>query len=99
MGAQVLDINMDEGLLDGKKAMAHFLNLISTEPDVAKVRVFSCTALPSGVLSVVQFPDFVCRNKACPLVSFSFSLLGGLFSGRGKGFGVERREIEGKGWG
>ena len=39
MGAQVLDINMDEGLLDGKKAMAHFLNLISTEPDVAKVCV------------------------------------------------------------
>ena len=37
MGAQVLDINMDEGLLDGKKAMARFLNLISTEPDVAKV--------------------------------------------------------------
>lgn len=39
MGAQVLDINMDEGLLDGKKAMSHFLNLISTEPDVAKVSV------------------------------------------------------------
>ena len=37
MGAQVQDINMDEGLLDGKKAMAHVLNLISTEPDVAKV--------------------------------------------------------------
>lgn len=37
MGAQVLDINMDEGLLDGKKAMAHFCNLISTEPDVARV--------------------------------------------------------------
>lgn len=38
MGAQVLDVNMDEGLLDGKKAMTRFLNLISTEPDVAKVR-------------------------------------------------------------
>ncbi len=38
LGAQVLDINMDEGLLDGKKAMAHFLNLISTEPDVARVK-------------------------------------------------------------
>lgn len=37
-GAQILDVNMDEGLLDGKKAMTRFLNLISTEPDVAKVR-------------------------------------------------------------
>lgn len=40
MGAQVLDINMDEGLLDGKKAMTHFLNIISTEPDVAKVHTY-----------------------------------------------------------
>ena len=41
MGAQILDINMDEGMLDGKKAIAHFLNLISTEPDIAKVCSFS----------------------------------------------------------
>lgn len=37
MGAQVLDINMDEGMLDGKVAMARFLNLIATEPDICKV--------------------------------------------------------------
>lgn len=37
MGAQVLDINMDEGMLDGKAAMTKFLNLIATEPDVCKV--------------------------------------------------------------
>ncbi|XP_055334894.1 methionine synthase-like [Paramacrobiotus metropolitanus] len=36
-GAQVLDINMDEGMIDGKAAMTKFLNLISGEPDVAKV--------------------------------------------------------------
>ncbi|XP_042865202.1 methionine synthase-like isoform X2 [Penaeus japonicus] len=36
-GAQVLDINMDEGLLDGKAAMSRFLNLIATEPDICKV--------------------------------------------------------------
>lgn len=36
-GAQVLDINMDEGLLDGVAAMAKFVNLISSEPDIAKV--------------------------------------------------------------
>ena len=36
-GAQVLDINMDEGMLDGKSAMTKFVNLISSEPDIAKV--------------------------------------------------------------
>uniref|UniRef100_A0A2P2I5S8 Methionine synthase n=1 Tax=Hirondellea gigas TaxID=1518452 RepID=A0A2P2I5S8_9CRUS len=36
-GAQVLDINMDEGLLDGITAMTKFLNLIATEPDVCKI--------------------------------------------------------------
>lgn len=36
-GAQILDINMDEGLLDGKAAMTRFLNLIATEPDICKV--------------------------------------------------------------
>jgi 5-methyltetrahydrofolate--homocysteine methyltransferase len=36
-GAQVVDINMDEGMLDGVTAMTKFINLISTEPDVAKV--------------------------------------------------------------
>lgn len=37
LGAQVLDINMDEGMLDGKAAMTRFLNLIASEPDVARV--------------------------------------------------------------
>ncbi len=41
-GAQILDINMDEGLLDGVGAMQTFLNLISTEPDVARVCYFVC---------------------------------------------------------
>jgi 5-methyltetrahydrofolate--homocysteine methyltransferase len=36
-GAQVLDINMDEGLLDSKAAMVTFLNLLAAEPDIARV--------------------------------------------------------------
>jgi 5-methyltetrahydrofolate--homocysteine methyltransferase len=36
-GAQVIDINMDEGLLDGCAAMTKFVNLIASEPDIAKV--------------------------------------------------------------
>lgn len=38
MGAQVLDINMDEGMLDGPAAMARFCNFVASEPDVARVR-------------------------------------------------------------
>ena len=38
-GAQVIDINMDEAMLDGKAAMVRFCNLIASEPDIAKVPV------------------------------------------------------------
>jgi len=38
-GAQIIDINMDEGMLDSKAAMVRFLNLIAAEPDIAKVPV------------------------------------------------------------
>ncbi|KAI9342032.1 methionine synthase [Obelidium mucronatum] len=38
-GAQIIDINMDEGLLDGKVAMAKFLNYIASEPDIARVPI------------------------------------------------------------
>ena len=38
-GAQIIDVNMDEGLLDSEKAMATFLNLISSEPDISRVPV------------------------------------------------------------
>lgn len=38
-GAQVLDVNMDDALLDGKQAMTTFLNLLQSEPDIAKIPV------------------------------------------------------------
>lgn len=38
-GAQIIDINMDEGMLDGKAAMVKFLNLIAAEPDISRVPV------------------------------------------------------------
>lgn len=38
-GAQIIDVNMDEGMLDGKQAMVKFLNLIASEPDIARVPV------------------------------------------------------------
>ena len=38
-GAQVIDVNMDEGLLDSEKAMVEFLNLVAAEPDIARVPI------------------------------------------------------------
>src|SRR6185437_7412787 len=38
-GAQILDVNMDEGLLDAEAAMVKFLNLIAAEPDIARIPV------------------------------------------------------------
>ncbi|MFP4606978.1 methionine synthase [Thiohalospira sp.] len=38
-GAQVIDVNMDEGMLDGEQAMIEFLNLVASEPEIAKVPV------------------------------------------------------------
>ena len=38
-GAQIIDINMDEGMIDGKEAMVTFLNLIAAEPDIARVPI------------------------------------------------------------
>ncbi len=38
-GAQILDVNMDEGLIDSEKAMVRFLNLIASEPDIARIPV------------------------------------------------------------
>jgi 5-methyltetrahydrofolate--homocysteine methyltransferase len=38
-GAQILDVNMDEGMLDSERAMTTFLNLIAAEPDIARIPV------------------------------------------------------------
>jgi 5-methyltetrahydrofolate--homocysteine methyltransferase len=49
-GAQILDVNMDEGLLDSEKAMATFLNMIASEPDIARVPVM----IDSSKWSVIE---------------------------------------------
>ena len=49
-GAQILDVNMDEGLLDSEKAMVEFLNLIASEPDIARVPVM----IDSSKWSVIE---------------------------------------------
>ncbi|MDZ4699393.1 MAG: methionine synthase [Rhodothermales bacterium] len=49
-GAQLIDVNMDEGMLDSEAAMVHFLHLIATEPDIARVPI----VLDSSKWSVLQ---------------------------------------------
>lgn len=49
-GAQVIDINMDEAMLDGEKAMVTFLNLIASEPDISRVPVM----LDSSKWSIIE---------------------------------------------
>ena len=49
-GAQIIDVNMDEGLLDAEKAMETFLKLIASEPDIAKVPIM----IDSSKWSVIE---------------------------------------------
>src|SRR5215475_3297652 len=49
-GAQIIDINMDEGLLDSEAAMARFVNLIASEPDIARVPIM----IDSSKFSVIE---------------------------------------------
>ncbi len=49
-GAQIIDVNMDEGLLDSEKAMVEFLHLIASEPDIARVPIM----IDSSKWSVIE---------------------------------------------
>ncbi len=49
-GAQIIDINMDEGLLDSERAMTTFLNMIASEPDISRVPVM----IDSSKWSVIE---------------------------------------------
>jgi 5-methyltetrahydrofolate--homocysteine methyltransferase len=49
-GAQIIDVNMDEGLLDSEKAMTTFLHLVAAEPDIARVPVM----IDSSKFSVIE---------------------------------------------
>ena len=59
-GAQIIDINMDEGLLDSEKAMVTFLNLIAAEPDIARVPVM----INSSKFSVIEAGLKCAQGKA-----------------------------------
>ncbi|MCU7513637.1 MAG: methionine synthase [Ignavibacteria bacterium] len=65
-GAQVLDVNMDEGLLDSEKAMVKFLNLLGSEPDIAKLPIM----IDSSRWSVIE-AGLKCVQGKCIVNSIS----------------------------
>lgn len=69
-GAQIIDVNMDEGMLDGKAAMVRFLNLIAAEPDIARVPVM----IDSSKWEIIEAGLKCVQGKA---VVNSISLKGG----------------------
>ena len=65
-GAQIIDVNMDEGLLDSKEAMKTFLNLVMSEPDIAKVPVM----IDSSKFEVIE-AGLKCVQGKCIVNSIS----------------------------
>ena len=65
-GAQILDVNLDEGLLDSEEAMTKFLNLLSSEPDIAKLPIM----IDSSKWSVIE-AGLKCIQGKCIVNSIS----------------------------
>lgn len=71
MGAQVLDINMDEGMLEGPTAMARFCNFIASEPDISRVEptpdcdAVENTSAPDLHLLLILLLLFICLRFLC----------------------------------
>jgi len=69
-GAQILDVNMDEGMIDGVEAMTTFLNLIAAEPDIARIPIM----IDSSKWEIIE-AGLKCVQGKC--VVNSISLKGG----------------------
>ncbi len=65
-GAQILDVNMDDALLDGEKAMTTFLNLLQAEPDIAKIPVM----IDSSKFNIIE-SGLKCVQGKCIVNSIS----------------------------
>ena len=65
-GAQILDVNMDDALLDGEKAMTTFLNLLQAEPDIAKISIM----IDSSKFNIIE-AGLKCVQGKCIVNSIS----------------------------
>jgi len=65
-GAQILDVNMDDALLDGEKAMTTFLNLLAAEPDISRIPIM----IDSSKFSIIE-AGLKCIQGKCIVNSIS----------------------------
>ena len=104
-GAQVLDVNMDEGLLDSEEAMIKFLNLLSSEPDIAKLPIMidssKWSVIESGLkclqgksivnsISMKEGED-VFRKRAKKIRQYGAAIIVMAFDEKGQGDTFQRR--------
>ncbi|UKK55458.1 methionine synthase [Prevotella communis] len=104
-GAMVIDVNMDDGLLDAKAEMVHFLNLIASEPDIARVPVMidsskwdvimaglKCVQGKSIVNSIsLKEGEEVFLSHACDVKSMGAAVVVMCFDEQGQATSYERR--------
>ncbi|HMF44067.1 MAG TPA: homocysteine S-methyltransferase family protein, partial [Polyangia bacterium] len=104
-GANILDVNMDEGMIDGVAAMTHFLNLIATEPEIARIPIMIDSSkwevLEAGLkciqgkgivnsISLKEGPaDFL--HKACLIKRYGAGVVVMAFDETGQADTVERK--------
>ena len=68
-GANILDVNMDEGMIDSEAAMTHFLNLIASEPDISRIPIM----IDSSKWSVLE-AGLKCVQGKCVVNSISLKV-------------------------
>ena len=104
-GAQILDVNMDEGLLDSAQEMTHFLNLIASEPDIARIPIMVDsskwevilaglkTLQGKGVVNSISLKDgeAIFKERACTIQKFGAAVIAMAFDEDGQADTLERR--------
>jgi len=104
-GAQILDVNMDEGLLDSEEAMKKFLNLLQAEPDIAKLPIMidssrwsviesglKCLQGKSIVNSIsLKEGEEVFKDHANKILKYGASVIVMAFDEKGQGDSLEKK--------
>jgi 5-methyltetrahydrofolate--homocysteine methyltransferase len=105
-GAQVIDVNMDEGLLDSEKVMAEFINLMAAEPDIARVPFMIDsskwdvliaglkTTQGKGVVNSISLKEGeeVFKEQARKILDFGAAVVVMAFDEQGQADSLERRK-------
>ena len=104
-GAQVIDINVDEGMLDSEKVMRDFLNLVGSEPEIAKVPLMidssKWSVIESGLRCVqgksivnsisLKEGEELFRERACKVMQYGAATIVMAFDEKGQADSLERR--------